>query len=89
MRVYSGAESRLGRGVRSCVVVVGGGAVVPSEADVAEDRGDYATFFVGCVVVVGVVESAVVGVAGEAGGGVCRHGCGCVVGELLCVVRGM
>jgi hypothetical protein len=73
MRVYSGAESRLGRGVRSCVVVVGGGAVVPSEADVAEDRGDYATFFVGC----------------EAGGGVCRHGCGCVVGELLCVVRGM
>ena len=72
MRAYSGAESRLPSGVRGCV---GGGAVVPSQADVAEDRGDYATFFVGCVV--GVVEGVVVSVAGEAGGGVCRHVCLC------------
>jgi hypothetical protein len=72
LRAYSGAESRLPSGVRGCV---GGGAVVPSQADVAEDRGDYATFFVGCVV--GVVEGVVVSVAGEAGGGVCRHVCVC------------
>ena len=79
MRAYSGAESRLPSGVRGCV---GGGAVVPSQADVAEDRGDYATFFVGCVV--GVVEGVVVSVAGEAGGGVCRHVCLCC--GRVCVV---
>jgi hypothetical protein len=65
-----GAESRLGRGVRG---FVGGGAVVPSEADVAEDRGDYATFFVGCVVVSCVVEGVIVAAAAGEGVGR-RHG---------------
>jgi len=71
VRADSGAESRLLGSVRGCV---GRGAVVPSETDVAEDRGDYATFFVGCCVVVSVVESVVVAVAaGEGVDG--RHGC--------------
>jgi hypothetical protein len=67
-----GAESRLSSSVRG---FVGRGAVVPSETDVAEDRGDYATFFVGCCVVVScVVEGVVVAVAaGEGVDG--RHGC--------------
>jgi len=77
-----GTESRLGRGVRGFV----GGAVVPSEADVAEDRGDYATFFVGCVVVVvvSVIEGVVVAAAAGEGVGR-RHGCFlCFRGVLLC-----
>jgi len=81
VRADSGAESRLLGSVRGCV---GRGAVVPSETDVAEDRGDYATFFVGCVVVVSVVVEGVV-VAAAAGEGVGRHDCSCVLGGVVFV----
>jgi hypothetical protein len=81
VRPDSGAESRLLGSVRGCV---GRGAVVPSETDVAEDSGDYATFFVGCCVVVSVVVEGVV-VAAAAGEGVGRHDCSCVLGGVVFV----